>query len=279
MSAEPQPINLRRLTFFGRHVRQKINTVHTDSRGVFRYVAVPCGPAKVDGNTAVLTLQFRVHLCIDTKVLRLVVAEWRMRHRASSADLPRQVEDVWRSIDHDAVLRSSPLGVWTTDFGVYGHATVTEIEQQRSQVTVRTVSTSVDTHYARSGPGSVRTVAGYIDNSETVTLVTESLSEMLGAAAASALNGNAIPSAAIDMFLKRFAVHPVAFRGFGDRTESGVLHASIILCNALELPEPNAVLAVYPTTSSEACMPSEPVPKLDLDCGDRSIPCRAPRGS
>jgi hypothetical protein len=247
MSAEPQPISLRRLTFFGRHVRQKINTVHTDSRGVFRYVAVPCGPAKVDGNTAVLTLQFRVHLCIDTKVLRLVVAEWCMRHRASSADLPRQVEDVWRSIDHDAVLRSSPLGVWTTDFGVYTYATVTEIEQQRSQVTVRALSTSVDTHYARSDQGSVRTVAGYIDNPKTVTLVTESLSEMLGAVAASALNGNAIPSTAIDMFLKRFAAHPVSFRGFGDRTESGVLHASIILCRALELPEPNAVPVMYPT--------------------------------
>jgi len=241
MSAEPRSTNLRRLTSFGRYARQKINTVHTDSRGIFRYVAVPCGPAKVDGNTAVLTLQFRVHLGIDTRVLRLVVDEWRMRHRASYAPLPLQVEEVWRAIDHDAVLRSSPLGVWTTDFGVYTYATVTEIEQQRSQVTVR------DTHYARSDRGSVRTVAGYIDNPKTVTLVTESLSEMLGAVAASALNGNAIPSTAIDMFLKRFAAHPASFRVFGASTASGVLHASIILCNALELPEPNAVPVMYPT--------------------------------
>lgn len=240
MSAEPRASESRRLLLVGQHVNRKINTVHTDSSGIFHYIAVPVGQISVVESA--LVLSFRVNLGINTKRLRHFVTEWSVRNRASSAPLQTQFEAVWRGIDHDLVERASPLGVWPTQFGLVACVGIIELEVRTTEVSVSAKRMSFkDT---KVYPLHKRSVAGCVDNADTIRIVTDSVSELLGAAAHSVFSSNTLESTALDMFMKKFWA-PASFASLwgSDQTASGVLQSSIILCHVLGLPEPNAVLS------------------------------------
>ena len=238
MSAEPQASESRRLLLVGQHVNRKINTVHTDSSGIFHYIAVPVGQISVVESA--LVLSFRVNLGINTKRLSHFVTEWRVRNRASSAPLPNQFEAVWRAIDHDLVDRASPLGVWPTQFGLVAYVGIIELEgRTTTEVSISRMSFNGTKVY----PLHKRSVAGCADNADTIRIVTDVVSELLGAAVHSVFSSNTIESSALDLFMKKFwAPASLSSLWGADQTASGVLQASIIFCRVLGLPEPNAVL-------------------------------------